>query len=55
MYWCRRCNDAVEEKDVNYRYCLVLTVSDKASVANVTAFGNGWDRLFGATATNLHK
>ena len=54
-FWCGRCLDAVEEKDLHYRYCLVLTVSDKTSVANVTAFGNGWDKLFGATATNLHK
>ena len=54
-YWCGRCFDAVEEKNLHYRYCLVLTVSDKASVANVTAFGNGWDKLFGVTASQLHE
>ena len=54
-YWCKRCDETVEEKGVHYRYCLVLTVSDKSSVVSVTTFGNGWDKLFGITATNLHK
>ncbi|XP_065885471.1 uncharacterized protein [Dysidea avara] len=51
----RRCNDKRVENDVYYRYCLVLLVSDQSSAAHVTAFGNGWDKLFGATASKLHS
>ena len=40
---------------MGWRYCLGLAVSDGSAVADVVAFGEQLDVIFGAPACQLHR